>query len=204
LADGCDSHAEGGGVFVREVVRQLALDVALCYGVLREAAVLLFYGVDAVGEACDAVAFLEVLCDFGADFNDSSRVVAACGAALALLGEAGDGDVLPVVRLAGARHWSCLEVLRAYQSVLGEHEVSRAQIWCNHIWDILRVQGNSLDLDEDVIIPHLGQRDFLDLGLARLDDLDGLHGLGEVRHCEVCMMRCSCLGKMVVLQKVCS
>jgi hypothetical protein len=52
--------------------------------------------------------------------------------------------------------------------------------------DIIRVQGNSLDLDKDVIIPHLRQRNFLDLRLAGLDDLDGLHGLGEVRHCEVC------------------
>jgi hypothetical protein len=128
LADGCDAHAEGGGVFVREVVRKLALDVALCYGVLREAAVLFFYGVDAVGEACDAVAFLEVLGDFGADFNDGARVVAACGATLALLSEAGDGDVLPFVRLAGARHWFGLGASKAYQSVLGEREVSRAHL----------------------------------------------------------------------------
>ena len=48
----------------------------------------------------------------------------------------------------------------------------------------LRVEGNGLDLDEDVVIPHLGQRDFLDFGLAGLDDLNGLHGLGEVGHCE--------------------
>ena len=78
LSDSCDSHAEGGGVFVRQVVRQLALHVALCYCVLREAAVLLFYGVDAVGETCNAVAFLEVLCDFGADFDDGAHIYACC------------------------------------------------------------------------------------------------------------------------------
>jgi hypothetical protein len=99
LSDGCDSHAEGGGVLVGEVVRELALHVALGDGVLREAAVLLFDGVDAVGEAGDAVADLEGLGDFGADLDDGARVVTAGGAAFALLGEAGDGNVLPGVRL---------------------------------------------------------------------------------------------------------
>ena len=105
LADSRDSHAEGGGVLVGEVVRELALDVALGDGVLREAAVLLFDGVDAVGEAGDAVADLEVLGDFGADFDDGAGVVAAVGADLALLGEAGDGDVLPLRGLVGVRDW---------------------------------------------------------------------------------------------------
>jgi hypothetical protein len=48
----------------------------------------------------------------------------------------------------------------------------------------LRVESYSLDLDEDVIIPQLRKRNILDLRLARRSDLDGLHGLGEVRHGE--------------------
>ena len=58
-----------------------------------------------MGEARDAVADFEVLGDFGADFDDGAGVVAAGGAALALLGEAGDGDVLPLRGLVGVRDW---------------------------------------------------------------------------------------------------
>ena len=43
---------------------------------------------------------------------------------------------------------------------------------------VSRVEGNGVDLDEDIIVPHLGQRNFLHLGLAHTDVLDGLHGLG--------------------------
>ena len=78
LSDGCDSHAEGGGVLVGEVVRELALHVALGDGVLREAAVLLFDGVDAVGESCYSVSLLEGFGDFGADFDDGSHVCVCC------------------------------------------------------------------------------------------------------------------------------
>ena len=48
----------------------------------------------------------------------------------------------------------------------------------------LRVESHGLDLDEDVVISKLRKRNVLDLGLARRSDLDGLHGLGEVGHCE--------------------
>jgi hypothetical protein len=48
-----------------------------------------------VRETCDSVAGGEVLGHFGADLHDSAHVVAADGAAFALLGEGGDVDVLP-------------------------------------------------------------------------------------------------------------
>jgi hypothetical protein len=47
-----------------------------------------------------------------------------------------------------------------------------------------RVEGNCLDFDEDVVVPQFRKRNILNLRLARRSDLDGLHGLGEFRHCE--------------------
>ena len=41
-----------------------------------------------------------------------------------------------------------------------------------------RVKGNGVDLDEDIIVPHLRKRNFLHLSLANADVLDSLHGLG--------------------------
>ena len=50
--------------------------------------------------------------------------------------------------------------------------------WDEHNLPVSRVEGNSVDLDEDIIVPHSRKRDFLNLGLAHADVLDGLHGLG--------------------------
>jgi hypothetical protein len=47
-----------------------------------------------------------------------------------------------------------------------------------------RVESHGLDLDKNVVVPQLRKRNILDLRLARRSDLDGLHGLGEVGHCE--------------------
>ena len=48
-----------------------------------------------MGEACNAIADLEVFGDFGADLHDGAHVVAADGAAFTLLGESANVDVLP-------------------------------------------------------------------------------------------------------------
>ena len=99
MSDSGDADAERAGVFVRDVLRQFALDVAFCDSVLGKAAVLFLYRVHAVGEACDAVADFEVLGDFGADLHDGAHVVAADGAAFALRSERFEVDVLPVRRM---------------------------------------------------------------------------------------------------------
>jgi hypothetical protein len=95
LSDCCDAHAERTGVFVGDVVGEFALHVAFCYSVLGEAAVFFFDGVNAVRETGDTVAWGEVFGHFGADLDDGAHVVAADGAAFALLGERRDVDVLP-------------------------------------------------------------------------------------------------------------
>lgn len=46
-------------------------------------------------EPCDAVARFEALGDFGADLDHGAHVVAADGAAFALLGERGVMDMFP-------------------------------------------------------------------------------------------------------------
>ena len=61
--------------------------------------------------------------------------------------------------------------------------VSKVKCRIRSQWDecnlpVSRVEGNGVDLDEDIIVPHSRQRDFLNLGLAHADVLDGLHGLG--------------------------
>ena len=43
---------------------------------------------------------------------------------------------------------------------------------------VSRVEGNGVDLDKDIIVSHSRKRNFLNLGLAHADVLDGLHGLG--------------------------
>lgn len=48
----------------------------------------------------------------------------------------------------------------------------------DHDLPVSRVKGNGVDLDEDIIVPHLRKRNFLYLGLANADVFDGLHGLG--------------------------
>jgi hypothetical protein len=98
LSDCCDSYAERAGIFVGDVVGEFALHVAFCYGVFGEAAVFFLDGVHAVRETGNAVARGEVFGDFGADLHDGAHIVAADGAAFALLGEGGDVDMLPVGR----------------------------------------------------------------------------------------------------------
>jgi hypothetical protein len=61
------------------------LHVAFCYGVLGEAAVFFLNGVHAMRETGDSVAGLEVFGHFRADLDDGAHVVAADGAAFALL-----------------------------------------------------------------------------------------------------------------------
>lgn len=95
LTDSRDSHTERGGFLVREVLGHFHLHIAFGDAVLREAAVFLLDRVDAVREAGDAVARLEVLGHFGADLHDGAHVVTADGAAFALLREEGGVDVLP-------------------------------------------------------------------------------------------------------------
>lgn len=46
-----------------------------------------------------------------------------------------------------------------------------------------RVQRHGVDFDEDIVIAKLRQRDVLDLSISNVDDLNGLHGLGEISHC---------------------
>jgi hypothetical protein len=43
---------------------------------------------------------------------------------------------------------------------------------------VSRVERDRVDLNKDIVISHLGQRHFLYFGLAYVDDLDRLHGLG--------------------------
>jgi hypothetical protein len=160
LSDSCDSHAERTGVFVGEVVGEFALHVAFCYGVLGEAAVFFFDGVDAVRETGDAVAGLEVFGHFGADLHDGAHVVAADGAAFALFGEGGDVDVLP------GRRWELVRV-RGLPIQCVEHRLP-----------VCRVESDRMDLNEDIVVSHPGQRNFLHLRLAYAGNLDGFHGLG--------------------------
>jgi hypothetical protein len=47
-----------------------------------------------------------------------------------------------------------------------------------HDLPVSRVQRDSVHLDKDIVVPHLGERNFLHLRLAYIDNLDGLHGLG--------------------------
>lgn len=72
LSDGRDADAERAGFLVRDVVRDFALHVAFCDGVLGKAAVLFLYRIYAVGEAGDAVADFEVLSDLVADLDDGA------------------------------------------------------------------------------------------------------------------------------------
>ena len=50
--------------------------------------------------------------------------------------------------------------------------------WDEYNLPVSRVEGNGVDLDEDIIVSHSRKRNFLNLGLAHADVLDGLHGLG--------------------------
>jgi hypothetical protein len=159
LSNSRDAHAERGRVFVGEVVGEFALHVAFCYGVLGEAAVFFFDGVDAVRETCNAVAGGEVFGYFGADLHDGAHVVAADGAAFALLGEGGDVDVLP------GRRWGLVGVPRIPHQC-GEYRLP-----------VCRVESDRMDLDEDIVVSHSGQGDFLHLRLAYAGNLDGFHGL---------------------------
>lgn len=86
LSDCGDADSERARVLVREVVRDLHLHVSLRDAVFAKRAILLLYRVDAVREAADAVAGLEGLGDLGAHLDDSAHVIAADGAAFALLG----------------------------------------------------------------------------------------------------------------------
>lgn len=87
-----DAHPKCRGLLIAHVVRDLELRVALRYAVLGEAAVLELDGIDAVREACYAVAFFPLLRYFRADLFDRAGVVAAdCGA-----GRGEEVDVLPV------------------------------------------------------------------------------------------------------------
>jgi hypothetical protein len=160
LSDSRDSYTERGRVFVGEVVGEFALHVAFCYGVLGEAAVFFFDGVDAVRETGDAVAGLEVFGHFGADLHDGAHVVAADGAAFALFGEGGDVDVLP------GRRWELVRV-RGLPIQCVEHRLP-----------VCRVESDRMDLNEDIVVSHPGQRNFLHLRLAYAGNLDGFHGLG--------------------------
>lgn len=99
MSDGRDADAERAGVFVRDVLRHFALDIAFCDGILCKAAILFLHRIHAVGEARNAVADFEVLGDFGADLHDGAHVVAADGAAFALRGERLEVDVLPARRM---------------------------------------------------------------------------------------------------------
>jgi hypothetical protein len=111
-----------------------------------------------VGEARDAVADFEVLGDFGADLHDGARVVAADSAAFAWFGERAEVDVLPYkVSVWEPR---CKANGTEYSLPVG------------------RVESNGVDLDEDIVVPHLRQRNLLHLSLANADVFDGLHGFG--------------------------
>jgi hypothetical protein len=109
LANSGDADAESRSLFIREVVRDLALDVSFSNGVLCEAAVFFLDGVDTVRETGDAVAFIEGLGYFGAHADDGSHVVTANGATFALLGESGDVDVFPIEMVFSHTHgWGAL------------------------------------------------------------------------------------------------
>lgn len=95
LTDSRDSHTERGGFLVGEVLGDFHLHISFGDAVLRKAAVFLLHRVDAVREAGDAVARLEVFGHFGADLHDRAHVVAPDGAPFALLREEGGVDVLP-------------------------------------------------------------------------------------------------------------
>lgn len=63
------------------VIRQLEGYITFADGVFSERAILRLHCIDAVGEAGDAIAFLEGLCYFVADLEDFTGEVAAdCGA----------------------------------------------------------------------------------------------------------------------------
>lgn len=87
-------------------------------------------------EARNAVAGLEVLGDFRADLHDGAHVVAADGAAFALLAEGGDVDVLPVGDLRLVRD---LELLGSWRSL-----------------PVGRVESDCVDFYEDVVVSHSG------------------------------------------------
>lgn len=97
LSDGEDADAESGGFFVGGVLGDFDLRVTFRDAVFREAAILRLDGVDAVREACYAVALLPWLCDFGSDLFNGAGEVAADGCA----GRGEEVDVLPVGRVEG-------------------------------------------------------------------------------------------------------
>lgn len=94
--------------------------------------------------------------------HDRAHVVAADGGADALFREGAHVDVLPGerVRLVGV-------------SASSDRGVAVPVGW---------VECYSVDFDQDVVVSELRQWNLLEFSLASLNQLQGLHGLGEISH----------------------
>jgi len=47
-----------------------------------------------------------------------------------------------------------------------------------HDLPVCRVQGHGVDLDKNIVVPHLREWNFLHLSFTDTHDFDGLHSLG--------------------------